>query len=134
MTAGPIQTAQSLIGRRPAETATAAAGALGLLLASVIDGGNNDLQTGLVVILATLPAVVSYVHDLGKSRDFPHDLGREIEELALRAVRRARLGDDGWKTDTAAAVEFAKLSKSIAPTRQQTSSSTDESTTTEDQG
>lgn len=124
MTGGPIQAAQSLIGRRPAETATAAAGAIGLLLSSLLDGGSDQLRTSLIVLLASLPAVVSYVYDLGRSKQLPHDLGREIEELSLRAARRARLGHDGWNTDVAAATELAKLRTCLTPSTQQSSGST----------
>lgn len=109
-----INSAKTLIGRRPAETATAAAGALGLLMASLFDGG-DDLKTGLVVLMASLPAVVSYVHDLGRPKRLPHNLAREIEELALRSARRARVGHDGWATDFDRATQLTTLWKSLSP-------------------
>ena len=112
---GPIESAKSLIGRRPAETATAAAGAIGLLLSNLADGADEQLRTGLVILLAVLPAIVSYVYDLGGSKRLPHDLGLEIEELSIRAVRRKRLDHDGWKDDLAAAKQLAELRKSLAP-------------------
>lgn len=114
-----IESAKSLLGRRPAETATAAAGAIGLLLSGLLQGGENeDLRTGLVVLLAALPAVVSYVYDLGAAKRLPHDLGREIEELSLRGLRRFRLGHGGWQNDLDAATQLAELRKSLAPPAQ----------------
>lgn len=119
--AGAIQSAKSLIGRHPAETATATAGAVGLLLWSLVEGDSDGLQTGLVVLLAGLPAVVSYVYNLGKPKRLPHDLGREIEELSLRAARRARLGHEGWNDDVAAATKLATLRPLLAPSTQPSS-------------
>ena len=110
----PIGAAKSLIDRRPAETATLAAGALGLLLSGLAEGSTDELRTALVVLLAALPAVVSYVYDLGRPKG-GHDLGREVEELALRAARRARLGHDGWNVDVDAATQLAELRKSLDP-------------------
>jgi hypothetical protein len=91
------------VAKRPAESATAAAGGLGLLLAVVLGGSNDSLETALIVLIAGLPAAVSYLTDLGRygpgGRRLGHDLVREIDELALRAVRRARLGHTGWSDD-----------------------------------
>lgn len=88
---------------RPAESTTAAAGSVGLLLALVLGGDNENLQTALVILLASLPAVVSYLTDLGRygpdGRRPIHTFTQEIDELALRAVRRARLGDMNWAAD-----------------------------------
>lgn len=111
---GPIDSAKTLIGRRPAETATAAAGAVGLLLANLFDGG-DDLKTGLVVLLASLPAFVSYVYELGRPKRLPHNLAKEIDELALRSVRRARVGHEGWAADLDRATQLTTLWKSLSP-------------------
>ncbi|MDP8927155.1 MAG: hypothetical protein M3O70_00870 [Actinomycetota bacterium] len=115
---GAIESAKSLVGRRPAETATATAGSIGLLLSSLVDGG-DEVRTGLVLLLAALPALVSYVYDLGSSKGLIHDLGQEIEELSLRAARRARLGHDGWMDDVAKATQLSELRQSLAPPRRQ---------------
>lgn len=112
---GPIESAKSLIWRRPAETAAATAGAVGLLLSRLFDGADNDLKTALVILLAALPAAVSYVHDLGRSRHLPHNLAREVEELALRAARRARLGHSDWNADLEAATKLAELRTKLSP-------------------
>lgn len=121
--AGLLASTKDLIGRRPAETATATAGGIGLLLSSLAGGGTDEIQTGLVVVLAALPALVSYVYNLGPGKDLTHDLGREIEELSLRAARRARLGHEGWRSDHEAALELDKLRVALAPPAKQASES-----------
>ncbi len=96
----------SLIGKRPAELATAAAGAVGLLLATLLapEDDWDSITTGLVVLLAALPALVSFVHDLGRApghgaRHARAPLRDDLEELSSRAIRRARMGDHAWKDD-----------------------------------
>lgn len=114
-TGGPIHSAKLLIGRRPAETATATAAAVGLLLSQLFNGADDDFTTGLVILVAAVPAVVSYVHDLGRLRHLPHDLALEVGELALRAVRRARLDHPGWESDVDRAKALAALLKELRP-------------------
>lgn len=111
---GPIESAKGVIGKRPAETATAAAAAVGLLLSGFL-GDGDELRTGLVVLLAALPALVSYIHDLGLRNELPHDFAREVEELAQRSVRRARVGHEGWQADCEAATSLAGLARLLGP-------------------
>lgn len=102
---------------RPAESTTAAAGSVGLLLAFVLGGDNESLQTALVILLASLPGVVSYVTDLGgygpNGRRRTHTFTQEIDELALRAVRRARLGDTNWTHDLQAVEKLLSAEKQL---------------------
>ncbi len=107
------------LGKRPAESTTAAAGGLGLLLAVVLGNDNDSLQTALIVLLAGLPAAVSYLTDLGRygpgGRRLTHSLAREIDELALRAVRRARLGHAGWNDDLQAIDKLLAAEQKLRP-------------------
>lgn len=107
------------LGKRPAESATAATGALGLLLAVVLGNDNENLQTALIVLLAGLPAAISYLTDLGRygpgGRRLTHGLAQEIDELARRAVRRARLGHSGWKADLQAVDELLAVEQKLRP-------------------
>jgi hypothetical protein len=100
---GPAAAIRDLLARRPAETAAAATGAVGLLLSVFIDDSSSELRTALVVLLSLLPATVSRLHDLAKygtdGRMVAHDVAKELDEYALRAVRRARLGDESWRAD-----------------------------------
>lgn len=112
-TSGKLQT---LLAKRPAESATAAAGAVGLLLASILDG-NESLETALIVILAALPATVSFLHDLGRR---PRQRGvaaleDEVTQLGERAARRARIGDSLWTDDVRAMEALSPLIGSLRP-------------------
>lgn len=107
------------LGKRPAESATAAAGGLGLLLAVVLGNDNDSLQTALIVLLAGLPAAISYLTDLGKfgpgGRGLTNSLAQEIDELALRAVRRARVGHAGWNDDLQAVEKLLAAEQKLRP-------------------
>lgn len=95
---------------RPAELTAAIAGAVGLVTAQVVgSGGADGIRTGLVVLLSVLPAVVSTIYDLGHNRRAAHDIEAELDELTLRAVRRARLESEGWINDKKAVEEISAM-------------------------
>ena len=113
-----IETLRGLLTTRPAETTTAAAGAIGLLLAQALDGG-DDVTTGLVILLAVLPGIISYTYRLGhfgSTREI-QSLNNELQDLTLQAVRRARLGDPRWKTDLHAVTKILAALPSQQPAR-----------------
>ncbi len=92
---------QGLIKRRPSEVTTAATGGIGLILAALLDA-DQEVQSALIFIVAALPALVSYIHDVGRGKGAATAASRSTQELAYtaaRAIRRARLGDPGWEHD-----------------------------------
>ncbi len=111
--AGSFRSLEALVNKRPAELTTAAAGGVGLLLATAL-GGNEDVVIALVVILALLPAVVTYLRDLsGRGRRAPkEELLAELDEFALRALRRARIHSHTWETDVVALKALGGLARS----------------------
>jgi hypothetical protein len=105
--AGPI----SLFQRRPAETTTAIAGVLGVIAVALFGDGGADFETAFLLLLSFLPALVSRLHDLGRfgpdGKRVAHDVSKELDEFALRTVRRARLGHPSWEADAATLKQLA---------------------------
>lgn len=105
---------RDLIGRRPAESTTALVGALALLLATVLEAG-EDVRTALVIVVASLPSLISFLHDLGRygpgGRRESQRLSKELDILTLRAVHRARAGHPGWEADLDAVTKLADLER-----------------------
>jgi hypothetical protein len=94
-----VDAAKELVANRPAESITVLAGSLGLIFVQLIADGSDDLKTGLIILLTTLPAVVTRIYNLGGGDGRAHDFNTEIDELKLRTVRRARLGHPNTADD-----------------------------------
>ncbi len=97
-----------LVNRRPAETITFGAGALGLALAAVLNLPEGNATLALVTILALLPSLVTTLaarggHDPAGRLELSHgDLSEDAEYVAKRAVRKVLLGDVTWERDVVA--------------------------------
>lgn len=107
-----------IISTRPAELSTIAAGGVGLLLAAAFNAG-EDAKTALIAIVAVVPALVSYLHDLGKAGGEPRvrssqtELRDELAYTVARASRRARVCDARWQDDMASAEKLIPLAERI---------------------
>jgi hypothetical protein len=97
-----------LVGRRPAESATLGAGAIGLLLVAVLGLPDTNVTWGLVAILALLPSLVTAFvarkdHDPEARLRVSHSgFEEDAEYVAERAIRKVLLGDVTWERDLAA--------------------------------
>jgi hypothetical protein len=96
---------RSLLERRPAESLGAGTGLLAVAALQVFGTDVPATPQLLIALVALLPAVVSTVvtrsrrprgHLPGRGHE---ELESELEHLAIRAVRRARLGDPSWRDD-----------------------------------
>jgi hypothetical protein len=93
----PASAATGVAAHRPAETLTALAGGLGAAVTQLLDVENAAVISALIALVGFLPALITWLVEVGKKWDGPGfvppraEVAAELDYAQARLLRHARI-------------------------------------------